>query len=215
MLVIGAGGFAKELLGVLHSLGQLTGLAFYDDVNANQSRYLLEKFPILRNETEVINHFKTFGNNYMIGIGNPLLRYDLYKKFKGVGGVLSSCISPYARIGIYDVRVGEGTNILDNSIVSNSVQIGKGCIVYYNSVVAHDCSVGEFVEISPSANLLGRCKVHSFSHIGSNATVLPGVTIGSNVIVGAGAVVTKDIPDNCIVAGVPAEIRKQKSPVRI
>lgn len=40
--------------------------------------------------------------------------------------------------------------------------------------------------------------------IGGNVTILPGVTIGNNVVVAAGAVVTKDVPDNCVVGGVPA-----------
>ena len=40
--------------------------------------------------------------------------------------------------------------------------------------------------------------------IGGNVTILPGVTIGHNVVVAAGAVVTKDVPDNCVVGGVPA-----------
>lgn len=42
--------------------------------------------------------------------------------------------------------------------------------------------------------------------IGAGATVLPGVTVGENAIVAAGAVVTKDVPDNTVVAGVPAKI---------
>ena len=41
--------------------------------------------------------------------------------------------------------------------------------------------------------------------IGGNCTILPGVTIGNNVVIAAGAVVTKDVPDNCIVGGVPAK----------
>ena len=41
--------------------------------------------------------------------------------------------------------------------------------------------------------------------IGGNVTILPGVTIGNNVVVAAGAVVTKDVPDNCVVGGVPAK----------
>lgn len=45
--------------------------------------------------------------------------------------------------------------------------------------------------------------------IGGNCTILPGVVIGNNVIVAAGAVVTKDVPDNCIVAGIPAQIIKK------
>jgi acetyltransferase-like isoleucine patch superfamily enzyme len=42
--------------------------------------------------------------------------------------------------------------------------------------------------------------------LGAAATVLPGVTIGDGAIVGAGAVVTKDVPANAIVAGVPAKL---------
>ncbi|HAY61599.1 MAG TPA: acetyltransferase [Acidaminococcaceae bacterium] len=42
--------------------------------------------------------------------------------------------------------------------------------------------------------------------VGGNVTILPGVTIGSNVVVAAGAVVTHDVPDNSLVAGVPARI---------
>ena len=42
--------------------------------------------------------------------------------------------------------------------------------------------------------------------VGSNSTILAGVTIGDNAVVAAGAVVTKDVPDNVIVGGVPAKV---------
>ena len=45
--------------------------------------------------------------------------------------------------------------------------------------------------------------------IGGNCTILPGVTIGNNVVVAAGAVVSHDVPDNCVVGGVPARIIKE------
>lgn len=45
--------------------------------------------------------------------------------------------------------------------------------------------------------------------IGANATILIGVTIGKNAVVAAGAVVTKDVPDNCLVGGVPAKVIKE------
>jgi len=45
--------------------------------------------------------------------------------------------------------------------------------------------------------------------IGANAVILPGVTIGRHAVVAAGAVVTKDVPDNCVVGGVPAKIIKK------
>lgn len=46
------------------------------------------------------------------------------------------------------------------------------------------------------------------SWIGANATILPGVTIGENAVVAAGAVVSKDVPDNAVVGGIPAKIIK-------
>jgi len=45
--------------------------------------------------------------------------------------------------------------------------------------------------------------------IGGNCTILPGFTIGNNVVIAAGAVVTKDVPDNVVVGGVPAKVIKQ------
>ena len=48
--------------------------------------------------------------------------------------------------------------------------------------------------------------------IGANAVILPGVTIGHHVVVAAGAVVTKDVPDNCVVGGIPAKILKDLNP---
>ena len=48
--------------------------------------------------------------------------------------------------------------------------------------------------------------------VGGSAIILPGVTIGNNVIIAAGSIVTKDIPDNVIVAGNPAKIMKELHP---
>lgn len=44
--------------------------------------------------------------------------------------------------------------------------------------------------------------------IGANATIMQGVTVGENAVVAAGAVVTKDVPDNTVVGGIPAKIIK-------
>ncbi|MCO5240649.1 MAG: acetyltransferase [Chitinophagaceae bacterium] len=209
MLIIGAKGFAKEVLETFHQRQKLTSLAFYDDVNADIGDFLFDKFPILKNHSQVKEHFRKNGNEFTLGIGNPVLRFKLYEKFRALGGTLVSSISPSSQIGSYHIEIGKGCNILNNAIISNSVTIGKGCIIYYNAIITHDCTVGDFVEISPAACLLGRCKLNSFIQIGSNATILPDISIGNNVIIAAGAVVTKNVPDNCMVAGIPAAIKKE------
>lgn len=56
--------------------------------------------------------------------------------------------------------------------------------------------------------MVGRILIKKNACIGANVTILPGVTIGENSIVAAGAVVSKDVPDNTIVGGIPAKIIK-------
>jgi len=212
MIVIGAKGFAKEVLEVLQQRNQTENLAFYDDVN-EIGETLYDSFPILKSEAQAASFFSKAGNQFVLGIGNPILRYNLYKKFTDLGGECVSAISPLAQISSYEVNIGVGSTVLMNAVFSNSVTIGKGCLVYYNAIITHDCVVGDFVEISPGATLLGRCTVGSFSRIGANATILPDVKIGSNVTIGAGAVVTKDLPDNTIAYGVPAVVMKTVAPL--
>ena len=208
MLIVGAKGFSKEVLEILHQNEYQKDIAFYDDVNSDVSGKLYGKFKILKNVIEAKDFFLKNGPEFTIGIGDPKLRFRMYKKFNNISGVFTSTISDYSDIGNYDTNIGVGCNILSGVRVSNSVSIGKGCIIYYNSIIAHDCFIGDFVEISPSVNILGRVDVSSYTHIGANATILPDIKIGKNSIIGAGSVVTKDVPDNVVVLGVPAKIIK-------
>lgn len=96
-----------------------------------------------------------------------------------------------------------------------------------------DLELGEYVGWGPGAKVLGSehtgdpidvpiiqtdlvikpVRVRDWADIGVNAVLLPGVTVGKGAIVGAGAVVTQDVPDYAIVAGVPAKVlRYRKEP---
>ncbi|MFD2966828.1 acetyltransferase [Sphingobacterium bambusae] len=207
MLIIGAGGLAKEILEVCHRNDLLTDLAFYDDVNPDKLHLL--GFPVLKTEVAAQEYFSETDNRFCLGIGNPKLRAAMVDKFQSLGGQLHSVVSKHADMGTYGVSIGIGNTILGDALISNSVSIGKAGLIYYKTVVAHDVYIDDFVELSPGATLLGGCKVGTFSQIGANATILPKVTIGSHVVVGAGAVVNRDLPDNCIAVGVPARIIKE------
>ena len=69
-------------------------------------------------------------------------------------------------------------------------------------LLCHDGSTKKLVGYSK----IGRITIGNNVFIGAKAIVLPNVTIGNNVVIGAGSVVTKNIPDNCVVAGIPAKI---------
>lgn len=208
MLIVGAKGFAKEVLEICHQNNGLDNLCFYDDINTDIPQKLYDNFPLLKTLDQAQEYFKTVNNRFTIGIGNPYLRYQLFDKFSKIGGEFTSVISQFSEIGNYGVCIDDGCIVLGGVKISNDVNIGIGTIIYYNSVITHDVEIGEFVEISPSVNILGRAKIGSYTHIATGAIIFPDVKIGNNVIVGAGAVVSKDLPDNCVVVGIPAKIIK-------
>ncbi|AUP78180.1 acetyltransferase [Flavivirga eckloniae] len=208
MIVVGAKGFAKEILHML--LVDLNykkeDIFFFDDVSPELDESLASNYTIIRSLEEVKQHIKTKNNSFILGLGSPKLRNNLYNKFIDLGGVPKSILSKSAQINDHDVTIGLGTSVLSGAIISSSAKLGIGCLVYYNSVVTHDCQIGDFVEISPNATILGRCKIGSYTSIGAGAIILPDVVLGEHVIVGAGAVVLKDVPDNCTIVGVPGRI---------
>ncbi|MFI0427147.1 MAG: acetyltransferase [Flavobacterium sp.] len=211
MLIVGAKGFAKEVLEVLHQLNQIENLVFYDDVNNDIPDLLYNQFQVLRTKEIVADYFRTIDNRFTIGIGNPFLRNKLVDQFEQIGGVFTSTISPLAQIGHFGNTIGEGCNIMTGVIITNDIKIGQGVLINLNCTIGHDSKIGDFVELSPGVHISGNCTIGDYCNIGTNATILPKITIGKNVIVGAGSVVTKDVPDNCLVVGIPAVVKKELS----
>jgi sugar O-acyltransferase (sialic acid O-acetyltransferase NeuD family) len=203
MLIIGAGGHAKELLGIFHELNQMENLFCFDDVNKHISNRLLNISPILKNEEEVKRLFKT-DNTFALGIGNPRVRHLLAQKFLRLGGKLVSVISPHSRVGGLSVRLGEGLNIMAGAVITQNIALGVGTLVNANATIHHDCRIGDYCEISPGCHLLGNVKIGDRTFVGAGAVILPNTIIGSDVTIGAGAVVTKDILNGVMVKGIPA-----------
>ena len=104
------------------------------------------------------------------------------------------------------LKLGNGSLICAGSVLGPDSCIGSGVIVNHLCSIDHDCYVGDFVHICPNSSLTGNVKIDSFSTLGSGSKVLPGLKIGSNCYVGACSLVTRDIPNNKKVVGIPAKI---------
>ena len=137
---------------------------------------------------------------------------------------LSSKLNTATNITEIRDRISEviGTK-LDNSttiFVPFYTNFGKHTSIGKNVFINHDCSfldlggitIEDDVLIGPKVSLITEnhpIRIKRNAWIGAASTILPGVTVGENAIVAAGSVVTKDVPDNVVVAGVPAKMIKK------
>lgn len=85
---------------------------------------------------------------------------------------------------------------------------GIGIVVHARSIVGKNCMIGQGVTIGGKSGWYEVPVIGDNVEINAGARIIGPVRIGDNVIIGANAVVTKDVPSNCIVAGVPAVILK-------
>lgn len=87
------------------------------------------------------------------------------------------------------------------------VSVGNHCTIAAGvSFITHDGAGWLFTEQEPSLQKFGPIEIRDNCFIGLRAIIMPGIKIGPNSVVGAGSVVTKDVPENVVVAGNPARV---------
>lgn len=105
--------------------------------------------------------------------------------------------------------IGEGCAIQTNVTVTDPrhVRIGDNVHLTGCTLFGHDGTVSMIKQaFGVAADAVGPIDIRDNVFVGHQAIVMPGVTIGPNAIVAAGAVVTRDVPPNTVVAGVPARV---------
>ena len=145
--------------------------------------------------------------HFVVAIADPRLRRSVVELYEGVGLTPATLVHPDADVSRH-VTVGSGSIVCSRSNVSADVVIGNHVIVDRLSSVAHDVNIASFATICPASTLLGGVAIEEEVLIGASSCILPFVTVQREAVVGAGAVVTKDVPERAVVAGVPARERK-------
>ena len=194
VIFIGAGGHAKVLASIVDA-SAFELVAVFDPDKTK------ERFYGVKNEGDYTPNAHPEAK-LLIAIGDNATRKKISQS---IAHDFVQAIHPSAQID-HLVQMGQGVQVMPLVVINRATSIGHHCIVNSNATVEHDCQIGDFVHIAPGATICGGVTVGEQSLVGANATVLPNCSIGKNVIIGAGTVVTKNIPDNTLVTGVPGKI---------
>lgn len=133
-------------------------------------------------------------------------------------------------VNMYGCEVDDNTKVGTFVEIQKGVKIGKNCKISSHTFICEGVTIEDNVFVGHNVSFIndklpratnpdgsmqteadwkvGRTLVKKGASIGTSSTILCGVTIGENAIIGAGSVITKDVPPNTIVAGVPGRVRR-------
>lgn len=206
LVVVGAGGQARELLAMVGDLGSdwkpigfvddapshladIHGLGFLGDVN------WLESHPELA---------------VVVGIGSCEVKRSVVERIRAFGPrTFPTLVHPTASVGP-GVSLGEGVFVCAGAILTTDITVGSHVLLNFGCTVGHDARIDDLATIAPGAHVSGNVHVGEGSYIGTGVSIIQGVSIGEWAIIGAGAAVVQDAPANATSLGVPARVVEQR-----
>lgn len=158
--IIGAGGFAREVLWLIEDL-ELAGRvgAFFESDEIWSDRRILD-IPVLP-----LSQFNPGATELVIGIGNPVARRDIVAALPRET-TFPVFVHPSARRS-KRIEIGAGTVICAGSILTCDIRIEEHVQLNLATTVGHDCHLQKYVTTAPSVNISGACTLGEATYIGT------------------------------------------------
>ncbi len=200
LLIVGAGGFGREVLGLVHDINAATPtfdfVGFLDDGVVDLER-------LGRLEARVLGgsiRFAEVDASYVIAIASSSSRRSIERLALASGRRAATLCHPRASIGS-DVRIGDGSIIAGGVCLTTNIEVGRHSVINLDCTVGHDATIGDLVTVHPGVRISGGVVVEDGATLGTGCIILPGVRVGADSVVGAGAVVARDVAPSVTVVG--------------
>ncbi len=203
LLVLGTRTLAVEIADIASEAGfRVAG--FVENLERERCAETLEELPI-----HWIDELDGLADDHLVVCGLATTqRRRFVEQALALGARFATVVHPTARVSSTS-SVGEGTIVSPCVVVGARTTLGRHVLVNRGALIGHHTEIGDYVSIQPGANIAGACRIGEGTYVGMSAVVLDHRTVGSGSVVGAGAMVTKDVPANVQVVGVPARVVRE------
>jgi sugar O-acyltransferase (sialic acid O-acetyltransferase NeuD family) len=208
-VIVGAGGFGREVFALLCDIGQaapdawnLLGFLALESERSEQLQRLGAPLIGSPDDDATLGSLPR-GCHFVAGIGSGEVRQSMESELTRAGLRPATLVHPSAHIGP-DVQLGAGSIVCAQVVITTNIRLGLSAQINLSCTVGHDVVFGDYVTLSPGVNISGNVHVEDFATLYTNCTVAPSVRVGAGATVGAGAVVVRDVEAGTTVGGVPA-----------
>lgn len=188
-VLIGAGGFAREIVAEVFLQTKMQLKCFVDDEYWADGLYK-------------ISEFNPESQSALIAVGNPADKIKLLGKLPE-NTKFWNYISPNAYVN--NLTLGVGNFICAGVIITTNVKIGNHVHLNLQTTVGHDSVLGDFVTTAPSVNISGNVTVGKGVYLGTKSCIREKISICDNVVLGMNAGVVSDIQESGVYVGTPAK----------
>jgi sugar O-acyltransferase (sialic acid O-acetyltransferase NeuD family) len=216
-IIFGIGNYLSDIIDIIHAVGGKVQKIFQNmpEIVPERTISLKERLSYLPYDVTVYPSLDAFepekGYEYALGC-TVVQKFGLIEQVKKRHMIhFQPLLHPKAHIGSH-VTVGEGVLAAPHATIAPNVTLADFSLVNRTASIGHDAHIGRYTRIGPAVTIASYCRIGQATSINIGATILDRVYIGNNSVIGAGALVTKDVPDNVVVFGVPAKIVRENKP---
>jgi len=207
-VIVGAGGHARAVAGILAQLKEIAVIGAVDKDRASIGEVVSPTGWRIIGSFEDLPALRADGvTEAYLALGDNATRQSRYEALETMGFALPPLIHPTAWLE-EGVVIGAGSVLCARAILGAQAAVGRGCIVNTGAIADHETTIDDFAHLATGSRVAGRVRIGARSFIGIGSSVADNYTIGEGTVIGAGSVVVDHIPAGVVAYGTPARVAR-------